>query len=57
MHIKLVATEDEKQDFELFLKECESKGYHIIRRGGGRMPNFSGYYAEVKGSGWEGLKQ
>jgi uncharacterized protein YfdQ (DUF2303 family) len=52
MEIKILVPENRKEDLEVFIKTCEKNGMKVINQGGGRMPNFSGYYATLKGDRW-----
>lgn len=56
MEIKILVAENRELDLDNFIKTCESKGFELQNRGGGHMPNFSGYYATLKGSRWESIK-
>lgn len=53
MEIKILVPENRESDLDNFIKTCEDKGFELQNRGGGHMPNFSGYYATLKGSRWK----
>lgn len=53
MEIKILVPENRKDEFEKFIQTCEGQGFSIERQGGGKMPNFSGYYASLKGTTWK----
>lgn len=53
MEIKILVPENRKSDLDNFIRDCENKGFELQNRGGGHMPNFSGYYATLKGGRWE----
>lgn len=53
MEIKILVPENRKEDLERFIDACKSQGFEIVNQGGGRMPNFSGYYATLKGDSWK----
>lgn len=52
MEIKILVPENRESDLDNFIKDCEKKGFELQNRGGGHIPNFSGYYATLKGSHW-----
>ena len=52
MEIKILVPENRKEDLEKFINNCKDQGFEIVNQGGGRMPNFSGYYATLKGISW-----
>lgn len=53
MEIKILVPENRESDLDNFIKDCENKGFELLNRGGGHMPNFSGYYATLKGNHWK----
>lgn len=53
MEIKILVPENKEHDLDNFIKDCEGKGFELQNRGGGTMPNFSGYYATLKGYHWK----
>lgn len=53
MEIKVLVTESEKLQLEKFLNTAKDFGMRVTRQGGGKLPNFSGYYAELKGERWQ----
>ena len=53
MEIKILVPENKEKDLDNFIKDCENKGFELQNRGGGHMPNFSGYYATLKGKNWK----
>ena len=56
MEIKILVQENEKIELEKFINTCKQHGMTLTREGGGKLPNFSGYYAELKGMKWNKLK-
>lgn len=57
MEIKILVKEHEQQDLQKFIDTCKLHGLQITREGGGNLPNFSGYYAQLEGEGWKEPKQ
>jgi hypothetical protein len=55
MKISIKVEQHEKNDLDNFIKTCEENGFKITREGGGNMPNYSGYYAQLKGERWQNL--
>lgn len=53
MEIKILVEENEKVELDKFIETCKEHGMQLTREGGGRLPNFSGYYAELKGVRWQ----
>lgn len=53
MEIKILVKENEKAELDKFIETCKEYGMQLIREGGGKLPNFSGYYAELKGVRWQ----
>lgn len=53
VEIKILVKENEKAELDKFIKTCEEHGIQLIRSGGGKLPKFSGYYAELKGLRWQ----
>ena len=53
MEIKILVKENEKAELDKFIETCKEHGMELTREGGGRLPNFSGYYAELKGVRWQ----
>ena len=53
MEIKILVPENKKDDLANFIEVCKQHGFNVTREGGGRMPNFNGYYAELKGVRWQ----
>lgn len=53
MEIKILVKENEKAELDKFIKTCKEHGMELTREGGGKLPNFSGYYAEFKGVRWQ----
>lgn len=52
MEIKILVPENRYEDLERFISICKDQGFELVNQGGGRMPNFSGYYATLKGNSW-----
>lgn len=52
MEIKVLVGEHEKSELNDFIKICEEHGMKLIKFGGGKLPCFRGYYAELKGVRW-----
>lgn len=55
MEISIKVELNEKKDLENFIEECQKHGFLITREGGGNMPNYSGYFAQLKGERWKKL--
>jgi len=55
MEISIKVELNEKNDLENFIEECQKHGFLITREGGGKMPNYSGYFAQLKGERWKKL--
>lgn len=53
MEIKILVKENKKAELDKFIKTCKEYGMKLTREGGGKLPNFSGYYAELKGVRWQ----
>ena len=53
MEIKILVKEHQENDLHNFIDSCVNKGFALKRQGGGNLPNFSGYYAELKGERWQ----
>jgi hypothetical protein len=53
MEIKILVKENERAELDKFIETCKEHGMELIREGGGKLPNFSGYYAEFKGVRWQ----
>ena len=53
MEIKILVKENEKAELDKFIETCKEHGMELTREGGGKLPNFSGYYAEFKGVRWQ----
>lgn len=53
MEIKILVAKNKKADLANFIEVCKQHGFIVTREGGGRLPNFSGYYAELKGERWQ----
>ena len=53
MEIKILVKENEKAELDKFIETCKEHGMELTRVGGGRLPIFSGYYAELKGVRWQ----
>ena len=53
MEIKILVAENKKIDLANFIEVCKQHGFTVTREGGGLLPNFSGYYAELKGERWK----
>lgn len=53
MTIKILVAENEKVQLDKFIEDCKEHGMQLTREGGGKLPNFSGYYAELNGEKWE----
>lgn len=53
MEIKILVKEHQKNDLQNFINDCEKHGFKVTRQGGGNLPNFSGFYAELKGDKWK----
>ncbi len=56
MEIKILVPENEKANLDNFIKCCEYQGFKVVREGGGKLPTFSGYFAELKGDKWGDTK-
>lgn len=56
MEIKILVQEHQKEDLQRFIEDCKIKGFEVTREGGGKLPNFSGYFAELKGASWVSIK-
>lgn len=41
-----------RNDLSKFIHMCKDQGFEIVNQGGGKMPNFSGYYATLRGNSW-----
>lgn len=52
MEIKILVKEHQESDLHNFIDSCIKHGFSLTRQCGGKMPNFSGYYAELKGECW-----
>ena len=52
MHIKILVPENRRNDLKRFIDCCTEHGFTVTHSGGGHMPNFSGYFAELKGDKW-----
>lgn len=52
MEIKILVKENEKAELNKFIETCKDYGMELIREGGGKLPGFSGYYAELNGVQW-----
>lgn len=52
MEIKILVSENRHEDLDRFIDTCKEHGFEVINQGGGKMPNFSGYYATIKGDSW-----
>ncbi len=52
MEIKILVAEDAKKDLERFIETCKQQGFVVIQEGGGKLPNWSGWFAELKGKHW-----
>ena len=53
MEIKILVKENDKAELDKFIETCKEHGMELTRVGGGRLPIFSGYYAELKGVRWQ----
>jgi len=53
MEIKILVKENEKIELDKFIKTCKEHGMKLTREGGGRLPNFSGYYSVLEGVRWQ----
>lgn len=53
MEIKILVDYNKKEDLQNFIKVCEQHGFNVTREGGGNLPNWSGWYAELKGERWQ----
>jgi len=53
MELKILVEENEKAELDKFIETCKEHGMQLTREGGGRLPNFSGHYAEFKGVRWQ----
>ncbi len=53
MHIKILVPENRRNDLKRFIDCCTEHGFTVTHSGGGHMPSFSGYFAELKGDKWE----
>jgi len=53
MEVKVLVKEREQKDLAKFVECCKNHGLKVTREGGGKLLNFSGYFAELKGDGWK----
>lgn len=53
MEIKILVQLNERAELKKFVETCEEHGMELTREGGGKLPSFSGYYAELKGVRWQ----
>lgn len=53
MEIKILVKLNERTELEKIIETCKEHGMELTREGGGKLPNFSGYYAELKGVRWQ----
>lgn len=52
IEIKIVVPESKKDDLQRFINICKDHGFEVTREGGGILPNWSGWYAELEGTDW-----
>ena len=52
IEIKIVVDENQKEDLKRFISDCKKHGFEVTREGGGRLPNWSGWYASLEGENW-----
>lgn len=53
MEIKILVQLNERAELKKFIETCKEHGMELTREGGGKLPSFSGYYAELKGVRWQ----
>ena len=53
MEIKILVKENQKKDLERFIETCKQQGFVVTHEGGGKIPNWSGWFAELKGERWQ----
>jgi len=52
MEIRVLVKQNEKAELEKFIKTCEDAGMKLSHRGGGKLPNWNGYFAVLTGEKW-----
>lgn len=52
IEIKIIVEENQKEDLKRFISDCKKHGFEVTREGGGRLPNWSGWYASLEGENW-----
>mgnify|MGYP001769214642 CR=1 FL=1 len=57
MEIKILVKENQKKYLENFIEVCKQQGFIVTHEGGGKIPNWSGWFAELKGERWQNTSE